>query len=380
MADNEARQTVLLESPDQVKPYVHQFMPNLSPEAYDSLKEDIRQNGILMPILLDEGYAIVDGHNRVRIWQELRADGEADDPAPVAAHIIPGLNPHTAHNMAIAVNVKRRNMTPPQKRELVAQELRYLAKYYAAQGFDGDQTRSWSAERVAEHCAVSRGLVSDVRRELEDSGEIPVAQYTVGIRRSRNDNPHEFAQRRFDTTKVERLREAGQKENARRASRSNARHDGEAGEAGTLTLSDGNTVEVSEVEEIVNFYREQTGDEKAVVLANGTKAASLEKRHKGAIQTLAEMGIEVPKMPRGYTREEKVYALLADFRDRLLEMPADPKAVARTTEDYPVVAAASVEDFGQLVRWLGIFHAELERVVKKANAPVVWEEADNAGD
>lgn len=367
MADSETRQTVLLESPDQVKPYVHQFMPNLSPEAYDSLKEDIRENGILMPLLLDEDYAIVDGHNRVRIWQELKADDA--DPAPVAAHIIPGLNPHTAHNMAIAVNVKRRNMTPPQKRELVAQELRYIATYFEHQGYRGKEARSWDNARMADYCAVSAYLVRDVRRNMEESGEIPRARYF--IRRIKGSKAGKAYEQSFDRDAQQNKIIAAQNAST---SGTNAR-EVKAKPGATLTLSDGNTLEVSEVEEIVKFYREQAEpgeDDKAVVLANGGKG--VQKRHKGAIQTLREMGIEVPAMPKGYTREEKVYTLLADFRDRLLDMPADPKAVARTTEDYPVVAAASVEDFGELARWLGIFHAELERVVEKANAPVVWEE------
>lgn len=356
----EERKTVLLDSPDVVKPYIHQFMPNLSPEAYESLKEDIRENGILMPLLLDEDYAIVDGHNRVRIWQELVAENA--DPAPVAAHIIPGLNPHTAHNMAIAVNVKRRNMTPPQKRELVAQELRYLAKYYEDEGYTGDETRSWDSVRLADHCAVSPGLIKDVRRNMEASGEIPKSRYFVRRVKSKQGKWYEAP---FDREKQSH----GGTDNLT-AGNSWPSNDGEESEvtkdkATTLTLSDGNTVEVSEVEDIIAFYREQaSADEKAVVLANGTKA--IEGRHKGAIQTLRDMGIEVPEMPRGYTREEKVYALLADFRDQLLKMPADPKAVARITEDYPIMAAAAVDDFRELSRWLNIFYRELDAVVSDA--------------
>jgi len=111
----------------------------------------------------------------VRIWHELIEEG--NDPAPVAAHVIPGLDPHTAHNLAVAVNTKRRNMTPPQKRELVAEELRYLARHYEEHGDKEKQPCSWSNSRLKQHCAVGEALVRDVRRKLEEEGEIPKAKY-----------------------------------------------------------------------------------------------------------------------------------------------------------------------------------------------------------
>jgi hypothetical protein len=77
-------------------------------------------------------------------------------------------------------------------------------------------------------------------------------------------------------------------------------------------------------------------------------------------------GVEIPERPKSYTREEKVYALLADFRDQLKRIPSDPKAVARTTEDFPVVAANSLDDFEEMARWLTEFASEMRRIVEGA--------------
>lgn len=361
-ATREERRTVLLESPEDVKPYVHQFMPALSPEAYDALKEDIRENGVLMPLLVDEDYAVVDGHNRVKVWFELLEEG--DDPSPVAAHVIPGLNKHTAHNLAIGVNIKRRHMTPPQKRELVAQELRYLAEYYEEQGYTGEQTRSWDTSRLARHLAVSRNLALDVRREMEGSDEIPTARYFVRVsfqpslgRLQEQVTPRESLL--HNTFSVESGSSSDDPEDTQ------TKETDEASQNSTFKLSDGSTLEAKEVEDILAFYRaeQEEVDELPAVVAE--QKGEVRQQHPGALETLEELGIEIPEIPKGYTYEEKVYQTLAEFRDRLLKMPSDPKAVARSTEGAPLMAAAAYADFRNLSEWLAQFADELKAIVEE---------------
>jgi ParB-like chromosome segregation protein Spo0J len=52
-----------------------QFLPELAPDEYAVLKADIAQNGVLVPVEVDEHGTTLDGHHRVRIWSELRASG-----------------------------------------------------------------------------------------------------------------------------------------------------------------------------------------------------------------------------------------------------------------------------------------------------------------
>ncbi len=53
----------------------YQIFPPLTDEEYQSLKDDIAQHGILVPIEKDEAGNILDGHHRIKAWEELRADG-----------------------------------------------------------------------------------------------------------------------------------------------------------------------------------------------------------------------------------------------------------------------------------------------------------------
>ncbi len=45
-----------------------QFLPELAPDEYEALKADIRTNGVLVPVEVDEHGTTLDGHHRVRIW------------------------------------------------------------------------------------------------------------------------------------------------------------------------------------------------------------------------------------------------------------------------------------------------------------------------
>src|SRR5215475_2653312 len=51
--------------------HTYQFFQPLSPQEREALKEDIKQRGIQVPIELDNAGAILDGHHRWEIAQEL---------------------------------------------------------------------------------------------------------------------------------------------------------------------------------------------------------------------------------------------------------------------------------------------------------------------
>lgn len=77
--------------------------PFISGDAYDTLKEDIRINGILEPIYLFEG-KIIDGRNRYRIAKELGLD--------IPTQEYEGDNPV---GFVQSMNLHRRQLTPSQK-------------------------------------------------------------------------------------------------------------------------------------------------------------------------------------------------------------------------------------------------------------------------
>jgi hypothetical protein len=361
----EGIRTVLLQSPDEVNLDVHQVMPSLTKEEFAALKEDIRENGILYPIFLDENYNIIDGHNRVLCWKHLLL--EKVDPAPVAAHVFPEMDKYKAHDLAIAVNVKRRHLGPEQKRELIRNQLRHLADMYEAQGHTGENTRSWDNARIARYLASSRDTVRDTRRKMEKAKQIPTATFFVYEKTSPQGKKYEaVTSRKRDNERVLVLtgREEGQ-EGA--SSRLISREESQ----GQVELSDGTKIGLPDVEQIVKHYQNQASQ--AVEEARQDREQEIEapessngngsiEKPRGAVELLRDAGIEVPDPPKGPTPEEKTYQRIAAFRSAMKSNPSDPKAVVQSIADRPLQVAATAHDFGELVRWLSEFHAELVRV------------------
>jgi hypothetical protein len=90
-------------------------MPALSPEEFAALREDIRQHGQLVPILIDEDGVIIDGHNRNAICLELGLKPKYE--------VLSDLSEQDKWNTALRLNNNRRQLTPEQKRELIRTEL-----------------------------------------------------------------------------------------------------------------------------------------------------------------------------------------------------------------------------------------------------------------
>lgn len=49
-----------------------QSMPPLSPEEYSALEQSIRDNGVQVPIVVDEAGVVIDGHHRQKITSRPR--------------------------------------------------------------------------------------------------------------------------------------------------------------------------------------------------------------------------------------------------------------------------------------------------------------------
>jgi N6-adenosine-specific RNA methylase IME4 len=91
----------------------YQVMPDLTPIEYEALKADIAERGVLVPVEVDENGDLLDGHHRVRAWQELRADGVdlPDYPRMVRS----GLTDEQKRNHARSLNVLRRQLSKEQR-------------------------------------------------------------------------------------------------------------------------------------------------------------------------------------------------------------------------------------------------------------------------
>ncbi|MGO9197342.1 MAG: DNA modification methylase [Acidimicrobiales bacterium] len=135
-----------------------QLLPPLGADEYAGLKSSIAEVGVLVPVVYDaETSELIEGHNRMRAVAELRAEGVkvADPPREIRRFA----DDTERVSFVVAVNVQRRKLSAPQRRDLVAEALRRLP--------------SVSDRRLGLMAGVDHKTVGAVRGELEGRGEIP---------------------------------------------------------------------------------------------------------------------------------------------------------------------------------------------------------------
>lgn len=96
----------------KLTPHPHALLlPALTDDEYRALKSDIKQHGILYPIIVDENRQILDGVHRVRIATELDID------LPITRHT--NLTEDRKLHLAVGLNMRRRHLDADRRRELV---------------------------------------------------------------------------------------------------------------------------------------------------------------------------------------------------------------------------------------------------------------------
>ncbi len=135
-----------------------QPMPELSAEQYDALKVDIVARGIVVPIVVDQHGRILDGHNRVRISEELAIE------CPREIHHV--ADDDEAADLAVTLNCARRHLSREQTRQVIAGEIARRP---------GDSDRA-----IARRVGCSPSTVGAVRNPAEpskldtlDAGDVP---------------------------------------------------------------------------------------------------------------------------------------------------------------------------------------------------------------
>src|SRR5215217_1598860 len=140
-------------------------MPDLSPEEYEALKDEIRREGIRDRLLVDDKGHIIDGHNRFSIWRELMTEGVGLGPLPneVRSDL---KTDEEKRDKAITLNMARRHLSREQKRAVVENVLKSAPER--------------SNRQIAAVTGVRDKTVGVYRAELETSAEIPQLEKTVG--------------------------------------------------------------------------------------------------------------------------------------------------------------------------------------------------------
>lgn len=136
-------------------------MPDLEAEEYRALKEDIAQNGIIVPVTVDDDGNIIDGYHRWRAATEL--DIPADE-RPV--RVRDGLDHEEKRSLAYRLNMQRRQVDKQTKKELIKQRLNELI----------DSGVDKTDEDIADELGCARSLVTQTRKtvvneKISKSGE-----------------------------------------------------------------------------------------------------------------------------------------------------------------------------------------------------------------
>lgn len=136
----------------------YQVMPPLSPDEYQELYEDIKTNGILVPVIEDEDGVIIDGHHRSKIASELGI------PCPI--ELVDGKSDAEKRGMAFTLNLKRRHLNREQRRALIAKSLK--------------KDPELSNREHARRTGASTTTVGTVRNELIVEGQVSKLDTSTG--------------------------------------------------------------------------------------------------------------------------------------------------------------------------------------------------------
>lgn len=144
-----------------VKPPKYQVLPDLPPEEFQALKEDIRCRGVQLPVEVTTEDETLDGHQRLRACEQL---GIRDYPVKVVAGL---KNDLEKRHHAIRANLLRRQLSREQRRTLIAEEL--------------VRTKGKLSNRVlAGLFGCSDHTIASVRRELESGAQIAHLTHSEG--------------------------------------------------------------------------------------------------------------------------------------------------------------------------------------------------------
>ena len=129
----------------------YQILPPLLEDEYESLKASIAQNGVEVPVIVDEDGQTVDGFHRVKACGALKIF------CPREVRIF--ASEAEKYELVVRLNCRRRQLNRQQKRDLISAYLRCdprIADNHLADLIGG----------------ISQNTVADVRRELESTFQL----------------------------------------------------------------------------------------------------------------------------------------------------------------------------------------------------------------
>jgi hypothetical protein len=165
----------------------YQVMPPLAHEEAEALRQDIAENGVQVPVVLDGEGEIIDGYHRVQAWELLKVMGYdvPDYPTIIRADLT---TDDEKRELAWKLNMARRHLNQAQKRAAVAAKLK--------------ESPDWADNRIAHLLGVDHKTVRSVRNSLERSAELPKHEMLQGA------DKKYYPRERPGETKLQKFRRA----------------------------------------------------------------------------------------------------------------------------------------------------------------------------
>jgi ParB-like chromosome segregation protein Spo0J len=149
------------------------LVPQLSKEEYESLKQSIKENGLWVPIVVNNDGVILDGHHRYKACQEL---GVKIEPYKMVRKEDFADKLHEKM-FVIDCNLTRRQLNNFQRTELALKSksiLEEIVKQNESQGGKGDRNLTPLGrvdEQIGQRAGVSRDTVRKVEKIAEKASE-----------------------------------------------------------------------------------------------------------------------------------------------------------------------------------------------------------------
>ena len=148
-------------NPEMLKPNPDNKIFNpLSGKDYERLKEDIRERGIIDPLIIRQDKVLLTGHNRLRIALELKLK-----TIPVRK-VESGLKPKEEKKFLVLDNLLRRQLTAEEKESLILEFYKDEILEDNRGGNRGNQfTKNESAKSEISPLAKSKSLAKKIEEE-----------------------------------------------------------------------------------------------------------------------------------------------------------------------------------------------------------------------
>jgi ParB-like chromosome segregation protein Spo0J len=150
----------------RINPEYASLVSELSPEEYESLRQSIKENGLYLPIIVNQNGIILDGHHRYKACQELGIE-----PKTIVREFKDKLEEQL---YVIDCNLIRRHLNNFQRTELALKSkpiLETIVKGNESLGGKGDRNLTPLGrvdDRIGERAGVSRDTVRKVEKILEN--------------------------------------------------------------------------------------------------------------------------------------------------------------------------------------------------------------------